>query len=201
MKHAVAMMRSFTVLLAIALLGGCGESSQESPVYSGMHADRPENPQGLRELNIRNHGSVKGRSACSGAVAMRGRSAGSINFTAQCLALAKGGAIDLVVLWNPVGGQGHSAKIVRYGHRLRVSGPGAGSPHSACSLRQQALECSAKARGHIEVAGHFSVPLGTACSAEVSMVNVMVASCRGKSCEGSPVLDELFHGRPRGCPQ
>jgi hypothetical protein len=181
-------------MLMVSWLTGCGGSGH------GPNTQGSKKTQHLKELDIRGGGHVKGRSYCASATAKRGRTSGTVGFTAQCVGLSKGGAMDLAVVLNPAKEVRHGAKISGYKRKLHISG--ATEPHSGrCSLKRQTLECSARAIGQVQIAGRFSVSPATECHVEVSVVNITVAACEKNYCEGGPVLNGLFRGRPRGCPQ
>lgn len=186
-------------LLACGWCAGCGGSAHEATGEAEAHPSKPAKRMEISGQGKKGSGPVGDRSACTEAKAIRGRAPGQVYFTAQCLGRAKGGVIDLVIVRHPIGDPSRRARIVRYRHALEVTGPGAGAHRGACSLRQHALECSIKAHGPVDVEGTFWAPPATACRSNVSIVSIIVAACEGQICEGSPVLRELFYGRPSEC--
>ncbi len=196
-------MKSVTKLLTAGLallwLAGCGGVSQEATLMSKPRVNQSASQWDLGRPKGNASERAAGRSVCDRAIVARGPRPGELNFVVRCLGVRKGGVIDLVVVRHPPGAESQRARIVGYGHTLQVVGPGAASHRGVCSLRHQALECSAKAHGHVEFEGILWVPPSTECNNNVAVVNITVASCEGEICEGSPVLHELYLGRPRGC--
>lgn len=184
--------------MSIAALWGCGAAS-ELTGSSNTKAERRGKPQEVGGLNLVGSGHAKGRSFCASARALRGPTAEDITFTAKCVGLVKGGPIDLVIVRHPLRNSSKRSKLVAYGKPLKVVGANAANGHGSCTLKENALECGVRAKGHIVIMGRVRVPSTTQCDSQVSIVNITVAACANGVCEGSPLLHELFRGKPNGC--
>lgn len=185
------------MVMASVGLWGCssdGQDPTQSDTESGSLTFAP-NP----EIGISGRGSrVKGENACRRAMARVGTNPEVIEFVAHC----SGRKRDTVVftlqrfsLEDP----DETLEINGYNQAPAVRGEGAVAKAGQCLMDQEILVCKATIDGPVTIFGYLSVRTDTRCEGAVSLVGITSPPCKGKSCEGDPILDELFYARPKGC--
>lgn len=205
MKALTPVAWLIAVMVTSCVLSGCGENDRVSSGSDSQSTASAEGAQALptrgRLMNMSGGGHVKGRSRCFRATVRRGVQRGELWLRARCRGIKNGGGIALVLLRYRSNDMFRPLKDPFAGWSLNISGADMAKSAVSCRSGRRELICGADAHGIVSVVGRLRVAPNTRCSATVSVVGVTVEECDGQYCEGSPVLDGLFDGLPRGCPQ
>jgi hypothetical protein len=184
------------VLGLVALLAGCGHGGSEGR-ETGEAAQMPV--QEARVMPLRAQPPRRpGESVCTDGSAHLG-AGGSLAFQTRCAAPARGGQVTVAVVPYVPAHPGVSVPIVGYTIAPKVVGHGEGAGPGKCVTHGASLTCTARIDSPVDIEGEMRVKVHGRCSVGVSLVSVTSAPCARKFCESSPILHQLFRGRPGGC--